>query len=174
MIDWRRVAVEVRDAAKPKLGKLRGGTAYRQGKRLHEYIRARDNYTCQLCGKPGESLVRMWTTSSLTPKVAYPPLTTSGFFATGATARHVGIVGPSTSARAGTKPPCPSMSGTPSLRPSGLPRVKRNARAMGTNPRNAHAPDSSLCRAEFFAVQTIPLRRKRNRIQWLMGKKEEG
>ena len=32
---------------------FRGGKAYRQKQSLKEYIRERDNHTCQLCGKPG-------------------------------------------------------------------------------------------------------------------------
>lgn len=30
-----------------------GGKSYHQGQRLKEWIRERDNYTCQLCGKEG-------------------------------------------------------------------------------------------------------------------------
>jgi 5-methylcytosine-specific restriction endonuclease McrA len=36
-----------------ELGRKRGGTAYRQSLKLKEYIRERDNYTCQICGKEG-------------------------------------------------------------------------------------------------------------------------
>jgi len=33
--------------------KITGGRCYRQSRYVKEYIRERDNYTCQLCGGPG-------------------------------------------------------------------------------------------------------------------------
>lgn len=45
--------------------RTRGGKAYRQSQSLKEYIRRRDNHTCQLCGQEGWIIDHIvpWTVS---------------------------------------------------------------------------------------------------------------
>lgn len=36
--------------------KLRGGRYKTQGKAFREFVKQRDNYTCQICGRPGRDV----------------------------------------------------------------------------------------------------------------------
>jgi len=40
----------------PRVYEIKGGKCYRQGPALKAFIRERDNYTCQICGKYGDQV----------------------------------------------------------------------------------------------------------------------
>ena len=52
--------------------KIRGGKSYRQHQSFKKYIRERDNYTCQLCGKEG------WIVDHIIPYTILPETTPEG------------------------------------------------------------------------------------------------